>query len=364
MSAHFGTIGGASGVFSGGGGGGAFGTGSTGGTGGAGGGANGVGTFVNAPAGTANTGGGGGGGQFGGAGNVAGGAGGSGLVAVRYTGTSAATGGSISTFGDYTVHAFTTTGASSLNFSALNLSQRLGVNVTGNITGSGSLAFNGPGRMVVSGTNSYSGTTTVSAGTLLINGDNAGATGAVNVASGAVLGGNGTVGGATTISGTHNPGNSPGLQTFSSGLTYNNGSTVNWELIGSTTSGRGTNFDGIDLTLASNLTINAVSTMNLVFNGAGSTVDWTAAFWNTDRSWLFYSLDTGSVSGAFALGSVSLDSLGVSLGSIRSGASFSINQSGNDVFVNYAAIPEPGTVSLLLIVGAAGLIMRRRLRKD
>lgn len=59
----------------------------------------------------ANTGGGGGGGSHTGASqtNVGGGAGGSGIVVVRYKGRQRATGGTITTIGNYTVHKFTST---------------------------------------------------------------------------------------------------------------------------------------------------------------------------------------------------------------------------------------------------------------
>jgi len=63
-----------------------------------------------------------------------------------------------------------------------------------------SLTKSGTGTWTISGSNLYSGTTTVTAGTLLINGNNGGATGAVTVTgAGAILGGSGTIGGATTL---------------------------------------------------------------------------------------------------------------------------------------------------------------------
>lgn len=65
--------------------------------------------------------------------------------------------------------------------------------------GAGSVALNklGEGRWILSGTNSYSGATTVSAGTLLVTG--ALGDSAVTVASGATLGGTGTIGGSLTF---------------------------------------------------------------------------------------------------------------------------------------------------------------------
>ena len=62
---------------------------------------------TNGGAGGANTGGGGGGGAWQ---NTSGGAGGSGIVVVRYLGSQRATGGTVTTVGEYTIHTFTTSG--------------------------------------------------------------------------------------------------------------------------------------------------------------------------------------------------------------------------------------------------------------
>ncbi len=74
------------------------------------------------------------------------------------------------------------------------------INQDGTHGGSGALTKTGPGTMVLSATNTYSGATSVNAGTLVVNGNHAGATGAVTVAANATLGGNGNLGGNVTIS--------------------------------------------------------------------------------------------------------------------------------------------------------------------
>jgi autotransporter-associated beta strand protein len=58
-----------------------------------------------------------------------------------------------------------------------------------------SLVKTDAGTWVLGGANTYTGTTTVLAGTLLVNGDQSAATGAISVATSAVLGGSGTMGG-------------------------------------------------------------------------------------------------------------------------------------------------------------------------
>ena len=91
----------------------------------------------------------------------------------------------------------------------------------------------GNGTQTLSGTNTYTGITTVSAGTLLINGDQHTATGAVTVASGATLGGTGTLGGATTINGILSPGSGGiGTLNIAANVTWagaaSAGSTTDW----------------------------------------------------------------------------------------------------------------------------------------
>ena len=147
----------------------------TAGLGGAGGGGNGS-TVGNATAGTNGLGGGGGGvGHQG-----AGGDGGSGVVIVRYKGDPVATGGIISTgtgnAEGFTLHTFSTPGNTSLNLTPEALTS-LQATLTGSITGTGGLSFNGPGTLVLAGTNTFSGPTIISSGTLQLG--NGGTTGTV-----------------------------------------------------------------------------------------------------------------------------------------------------------------------------------------
>jgi autotransporter-associated beta strand protein len=241
---------------------------------------------------------------------------------------------------------------------------------SGVLSGTGGLTKVGSGSFNLTGNNSYTGTTNVSAGTLLVNGDNSAATGAFTVDSGGLLGGSGTVGGATVFlnGSTHSPGNSPGLQGFTSGLTYNTNSTFQWELAGNTSSGRGTNFDAVDVS-GSQLSIQSGVTSALVFNAVGSSVDWADTFWGTNQSWqVFNSLAGISFVAASIFDPITLtnDSIGASLATARVGSFFSWSQVGNDLFLNYtagggAAVPEPSTCVVLAMAGLA--IARRKLRR-
>jgi autotransporter-associated beta strand protein len=89
------------------------------------------------------------------------------------------------------------------------------------ISGATSLIKVGSGVWTLTGANSHTGTTTVSNGTLLVHGNCSAANGVVTVATSASLGGNGTLGGATTIlaGGKLAPGASIGAITFTNALT-------------------------------------------------------------------------------------------------------------------------------------------------
>lgn len=103
---------------------------------------------------------------------------------------------------------------------------------TGTIAGAGgALVKNGAGTFTMSGASSYTGATSVNTGTLLVNGDQSVATGLTSVASGATLGGSGTIGGDVFVAdgGTLAPGNSPGTLTINGGLTLSGGSTLAYE---------------------------------------------------------------------------------------------------------------------------------------
>lgn len=68
------------------------------------------------------------------------------------------------------------------------------------ISGAGNVQVSaGAGRTRLTGSNTYTGTTTVTTGTVLVDGDSSSANGAVTVNTGAFLGGNGQLGGAVTL---------------------------------------------------------------------------------------------------------------------------------------------------------------------
>lgn len=325
---------------------------------------------------------GGGGGGVGDTGN--GGNGGSGVVIVRYKGPAAGLGGAVTTgtgtAAGYTLHTFTTTGNSSLDLSGLNLNNRLGAIENGVISGTGDLTFTGPGTMTLNAANTYSGITRVNAGTLAIgsNGSIANSSG-VSLANGArfnvstatggftlgadqSLSGGGTINGDITIAGSHTPGFSPGIQNFTDDLSYTTGSSITWELIDDTLTGRGSQYDGINV--SGNLAFSGATSLVLDFALSTSVVDWQDSFWDIDRTgidgWKIFNVD-GSISG---FGNLTLDPADwldgndLALGSARPDASFSLFQGADGIYLNYSAVPEPASA----VLGGLGvlLLLRRR----
>ncbi len=254
--------------------------------------------------------------------------------------------------------------------------------LSGTLTGNygGGLIKDGTGTLELTGTNTYFGDTWVRAGTLLVNGS---ITSDTTVNSGATLGGTGAIvlasgksvtvnaggtltgaltvtGGGTVISGTHSPGNSPGIDNHVN-LTYNAGADVEWELIANGIGTRGVAFDGINV--AGDLTFAGATTLDLVFNLAESNVAWGNAFWNASHlgadGWLIYAVE-GTTSGFdnLSLNVIDwLDGNGATLSSLQPKGEFLLYLDGNDIYLNYALIPEPASAALL---GLAGLALLRR----
>ncbi len=254
--------------------------------------------------------------------------------------------------------------------SALALNNNLSVTTTGStgaltlagvVAGSGkSLTKTGTGTLTLTGANTYSGGTTVSAGKLLVNnltGSGTG-TGALSIGASATLGGSGFINSVTSIAGTLSPGNSPGILTFNSNVTLQSGSQTYIEITGATT--RGTSYDGINFN--SGLTIEGGTlTFNIstaiangsvlnIFDGAALTSGFTSVV----------SSGTGGYNGFFTFnGSNAYEA---TFGS----QNVSLNLTSGDItFSGSSAIPEPASFAALLGVVTLGFVglRRRRIRK-
>jgi autotransporter-associated beta strand protein len=249
----------------------------------------------------------------------------------------------------------------------------------------GGFTKNGFGTLSLGGTSSYTGNTTVSQGTLLVASGgsivssamttvNTGATltvngtvGSVTVDSGGTLKGSGLLNGSATVSGTLAAGNSPGILNVTGNLNLATGGGMVWELFKNVEIQESPTAAFDQVVVGGNLNFAGGNGITLDFGttAGGSLVSWADTFWNSNRSWLLYDVAgvTTGMENLTLLNTVFNDAAGGSLVATRADASFSLSQTGSDVFLNYNAIPEPSS-SMLMVLGAVGLIGIRAMRRN
>ncbi|MDB4055488.1 autotransporter-associated beta strand repeat-containing protein, partial [Akkermansiaceae bacterium] len=238
------------------------------------------------------------------------------------------------------------------------------------ISNQGSILKSGSGTMKLTANNTYTGTTTVSEGTLIINGDHSAATGAVNVGGGildATLAGSGTLGGTTTIgaNGFLSPGNSPGTQTFDN-LTWVNSGTYLWEINADLASGGGegvdSGWDWIDVTNTFDLSgITTGFNIDITSLTDGNIAGLADGFDNTGKSYLdpyesFTILSFTSLTGTFDASEFNL--LTGNFANPKVG--WNIDLVGTDLVLNAVFVPEPSSTALLGLGGLALMLRRKR----
>ena len=218
---------------------------------------------------------------------------------------------------------------------------------SGVIAGAISLVKEGSGTQTLGDTNTYTGTTTVSAGKLVINGNIT--TSITTVSSGGTLGGVGTVGAITVNSGgTLAPGSSPGILNAGN-TTLELGSTLGIEIDGASLA---TGYDQLNVG-------GTVSLAGLLSITMGS---FTPA--DGDLFFILANDGTDDISGVFS--NAALDGSTYSLdgqdfkisyfGNHTGGGAGSFT-GGNDVVL--MAVPEPAS-ALLGSLGLIALLRRRR----
>jgi autotransporter-associated beta strand protein len=246
-------------------------------------------------------------------------------------------------------------------------------------TGLVSLVKAGAGTWVLNHANTYSGGTTVSGGTLKLNYATALGTGAVTVTgsdsilrldgatlanavsldSGGTLFGSGGVGSLSVLSGGRvSLGDTPGTLTAGNTTLAGGGSYI-WKTNDATgASGTATDL----LSVSGTLTISATNANRftltlrslLANNTAGDVINFNSA---ASSSYTIASASSGII--GFAADSFTVDSSGFSN---ANSSLWAVAQSGNNLTLNYTAIPEPATYAALVGAGALGLAVIRRRR--
>ncbi|MEO5713153.1 MAG: autotransporter-associated beta strand repeat-containing protein [Luteolibacter sp.] len=235
----------------------------------------------------------------------------------------------------------------------------LAINGIVNGTG-GNVNKTGNGTLSLNGNNTYTGTTTASAGILAINGNQTSATG--NVFVNAKLTGTGTIGGATMVnaSGTLAPTaqTSGNKMTIASTVDFASNSIFEWDLNAGTSDpgGNASNSGNYGQLLAT-----GAASGTSVFTIVLGTNTYAAAFWDTNKSWS----NVFSASGLSALNTLFTTFAGAGLTASGSGATAIATAAGEGHFsfsgttLQWTAVPEPTSSLAGLLIGV-GLLRRRR----
>jgi autotransporter-associated beta strand protein len=148
--------------------------------------------------------------------------------------------------------------------STLTVGDATSTSIAGVISGTGNLVKQGSGTLTLSGANTYTGTTTVNAGTLSVTGST---TSGTTVNSGATLGGTGSIAAPVAVNpgGTLNPGVAVGI--LSTG-NYTQTGNLTIEIVNPISPATaGTDYDQLSVT--GTVTLNPGATLTLAFVGSG-----------------------------------------------------------------------------------------------
>jgi autotransporter-associated beta strand protein len=220
----------------------------------------------------------------------------------------------------------------------------------------GGLGVTTTGAVTLGGANTYTGATQVNGGSLSVSGSLGNSE--VTVASGARLGGTGTIGGGAASvviqsGGTYSPGNSPGAQTIQGSLEFQSGSIFEWDLNASTEDpGEGVVNSGIFDQVTVNGTVSGPAVFQIVLGTNG----FSSPFWDTEKKWTDIFSGSGAPANLTAIfptfgGAVAAD------GKVAGQGQFSFNNSGT---LTWTAVPELSNILIGCLMGLGTMCRGRR----
>ncbi|HEX7260751.1 MAG TPA: autotransporter-associated beta strand repeat-containing protein, partial [Luteolibacter sp.] len=210
-----------------------------------------------------------------------------------------------------------------------------GNNVAGAATQGGGIQLEkqGTGTITLAGANTYTGTTTVAAGTLQVNGSLS--TGVLTVAAAGTVGGSGSLAGAVTNNGTLAPGSQGvGNLTINNTLTMAGGSKVAWE-IADWAGSAGTGWDKLTAT-ALNLTATSANRITIKPAGAALT-----NYTNSSASFVLVQTSSGII--GFSADKFTIDTSGLS----GPQGTWAVQHSGNNLVLAYTANSDTNSNGIL-----------------
>lgn len=263
------------------------------------------------------------------------------------------------------------------------------ISLGGVLSGTGGFTKSGDGDLVLSGANTYTGTTSVQSGTLRLSGAGSIADSSrITVASGAALdvstvtgiytldadqtlSGSGTVRGALNVAGTLAPGSSPGTLTLDGNVTWLAGGDYHWQVVDALGSA-GTGWDFLNITGALDLSqLSAANPFHIRLESLSSAAPDVAGdaggFANTQaRSWTIAAA-AGGISG-FSESLFQIQTVGgngsTGFSNDLGGGSFSLAVAGNNLNLVFnplvSAVPEPGALLGTAVLLGSGAFVRRR----